>query len=155
MGLTSGANVGPGNSGRTSGRGGVGFAYKPESRFHRPTQQVIGPTELVPVLRDPVLDIAIKYAVQLGAHVYVQIAAGGFDQVRFGYASGLSFPSAVMGEMLRRIFVGNLFVSNLPRTFGRNHRTALIPEGIQTIQLSLGNAGAFFTALATARAVSK
>ena len=26
MGLTSGANVGPGNSGRTSGRGGVGFA---------------------------------------------------------------------------------------------------------------------------------
>jgi hypothetical protein len=33
----------------------------------------------VHALRDPVPDLAAKYAIQLGAHVCVQIAASGFD----------------------------------------------------------------------------
>ena len=33
------------------------------------------------VLRDPILDLAVNRAVQLGEHVCVQIAASGFDMI--------------------------------------------------------------------------
>jgi hypothetical protein len=57
------------------------------------------------VLRDPILDLSVNCAVQLGEHVCVQIAASGLDQVRFCYAPCLGFPNAVTGKMLRRIFI--------------------------------------------------
>ena len=73
--------------------------YKPESRSIGRPSKLPGPTELVHVLSDPVLDIAIKYAVQLGAHVYVQIAASGFDPAADYTAAGAP-PAAAVAKPL-------------------------------------------------------
>jgi len=57
----------------------------------------------------------INGTVQLGEHVGIQIAASGFQQVRFRYAVLLCFPKAVISEMFRHLREG-------ATTVGRTHR---------------------------------
>jgi hypothetical protein len=75
-------------------------------RLNRETFEVkITPVVWRGLVGPVILDLALNRAIQLREHVGAQIAASGFSQVRFCYASCLGFPSAVVGKMLHHIAV--------------------------------------------------